>query len=83
MIVVNRGNGNAKYKFNYCFLQDKIMNQEYLVENHLNMIIGDIDKLKIVFESFKNPNTNLFLEQYCRNNGLSKTEIECILPIYK
>ena len=79
IIVVNRGNGNTKYKFTYCYL-DK--NMKYVIENHLNMIIGPEDKLKKVMKSFEDKRTKEFLSLFCGNNGLSKTEIETILPIY-
>jgi type I restriction-modification system DNA methylase subunit len=82
MIVVNRGNGNAKYNFHYCYLDEKIEGREYVVENHLNMIVGDVVKLRMILDSFQNQKTKTFLDLFCRNNGLSKTEIENILPIY-
>jgi adenine-specific DNA-methyltransferase len=82
IIVVNRGNGNAKYNFTYCYLDKKIKNNYYLVENHLNMIIGKEDILKKAMKSFEDKRTKEFLKLFCGNNGLSKTEIETILPIY-
>lgn len=86
MIVVNRGNGNSKYAFHYCFLPSQISDhgteRNYVIENHLNMILGSEDQLMKVSESFKDPRTKEFLDLYCANNGLSKTEIESILPIY-
>ena len=82
MIVVNRGNGNSKYKFTYCFLDEKVEERSYIVENHLNMILGSKEKLLKVMESLEDPRTEEFLKLYCGNNGLSKTEIETILPLY-
>jgi adenine-specific DNA-methyltransferase len=82
MIVVNRGNGNSKYQFTYCYLDEKIEERGYTVENHLNMILGDKEKLLKVLESFSNPKTKEFLTIYCGNNGLSKSEIETVLPVY-
>ncbi len=82
MIVVNRGNGNSKYNFTYCYLEEEIEGRGYMIENHLNMIQGENDKLLKIMESFASPKTKAFLKLYCGNNGLSKTEIETILPIY-
>jgi hypothetical protein len=82
IIVVNRGNGNAKYNFTYCYLDKKINDCYYLVENHLNMVIGPIDKLDKVLKSFGDPRTAEFINIFCGNNGFSKSEIESILPIY-
>ena len=82
IIVVNRGNGNAKYNFTYCYLDKKIGNNHYVIENHLNMIIGPENDLKKVIKSFEDKRTKEFLKLFCGNNGLSKTEIETILPIY-
>ena len=35
-----------------------------------------------IINSFKNPKTQLFIDMYLGNNGLSKTELETIFPIY-
>ena len=82
MIVVNRGNGNSKYHFTYCYLDETIEGRGYTIENHLNIIQGEKEKLLKVMESFASPKTKEFLKLYCGNNGLSKTEIETILPVY-
>ena len=87
VIVVNRGNGNAAYKFKYA-LVDKLM--PFVVENHLNVIYSDgkIDKKELiklykkVIQSFENVKTREFIQLFFGNNGLSKTELETILPIY-
>ena len=89
IIVVNRGNGNASYNFKYAFIE-KLM--PFVVENHLNMIYlpesnpmkkNDLIALyKKIICSFENPKTRAFIELFFGNNGLSKTELETILPIY-
>jgi adenine-specific DNA-methyltransferase len=86
-LVVNRGNGNSPYKLNYCVVE----NGPYLIENHLNEIysekeIKNEDLLSIyekIINSFKNPKTQEFIEMFLGNNGLSKTELESIFPIYE
>ena len=35
-----------------------------------------------IINSFKNPRTQMFIDTYLGNNGLSKTELETIFPIY-
>ena len=87
VIVVNRGNGNAAYKLTYAIVD---MERDYLVENHLNIIYydGNIDnnEKKIIYskiiESFQNEKTQLFINMFLGNNGLSKTELETVFPIY-
>jgi hypothetical protein len=87
IIVVNRGNGNASYNFKYALIE-KLM--PFVVENHLNMIYSPTPKKKSeliviykkIIHSFENPKTRAFIELFFGNNGLSKTELETILPIY-
>ena len=87
IIVVNRGNGNAGYNFKYALI-NKL--DPYLVENHLNMIYSEngmekkelIDLYKKIIKSFEQEKTKEFIQLFFGNNGLSKTELETILPIY-
>jgi hypothetical protein len=85
-LVVNRGNGNSKYKLQYALIGGGGFT--YLVENHLNEIYYEegvangSQLLASVVQSFKNPRTQLFIDYYLGNNGLSKTELETIFPIY-
>ena len=90
VIVVNRGNGNSKYKLNYSLVDFG----PYLTENHLNEIYSPkkiennvekkilLDLFNTIFKSFQNPKTQLFIDMFLGNNGLSKTELETIFPIY-
>ncbi len=88
IIVVNRGNGNAAYNFKYALVHN--MARPFLIENHLNMIIPPAnitnnDKLTLlqnVINSFEQNKTKEFIKLFFGNNGLSKTELETILPIY-
>jgi adenine-specific DNA-methyltransferase len=91
MLVVNRGNGNSAYKLSYA-LVDSATIGPYLVENHLNMIYPcanstltaeQIDTLfNQIVASFQHEKTNLFITTFLGNNGLSKTELETIFPIW-
>lgn len=86
ILVVNRGNGNASYKLDWLYIDGSY---SYLVENHLNMIQipnKTDEERKVIIEkiidSFKNPKTKEFIDIFLGNNGLSKTELEEIFPIY-
>lgn len=87
IIVVNRGNGNSKYNLKYAIVDT---NKPYLIENHLNEIypVTQINKKKLIelfhkiSNSFTNPRTKQFIDLYLGNNGLSKTELETVFPIY-
>jgi hypothetical protein len=87
ILVVNRGNGNSTYKLNYALITNI---GPYLIENHLNEIypIKHIKKQDLIIlfnkiiQSFENPKTQLFIDLFLGNNGLSKTELETIFPIY-
>jgi adenine-specific DNA-methyltransferase len=85
-LVVNRGNGNSAYKLKYAIID---RDDEYFVENHLNVIYSDtlckkeaIVLFNKIMTSFKNPKTQHFINIFLGNNGLSKTELETIFPIY-
>ena len=86
VLVVNRGNGNSAYKLNYAIIKQG----PFLIENHLNEIYSpkkmERNKLLELYEkiikSFENPKTKKFIELFLGNNGLSKTELETIFPIY-
>ena len=88
IIVVNRGNGNASYNFKYALVDD--LKNPFLVENHLNIIYSEIGRekkeliklYKKIIKSFENEKTKEFIQLFFGNNGLSKTELETILPIY-
>ena len=86
-LLVNRGYGKGKYKFNYCLIEGGF---KYLIENHLIHISynGDISKeelieyYKKIIKSFENERTKMFIELYFKNNAINTTELEYILPIY-
>lgn len=87
VLVVNRGNGNSAYKLNYALIEKG----PFLIENHLNEVYSPkkMEKKKLleiyskIMNSFKNPKTKKFIELFLGNNGLSKTELETIFPIYE
>ena len=80
IIVVNRGNGNSAYKLSYAYVDGK---RPYLIENHLNMIMCKTEEnARRILASFASKKTEEFVSLFLGNNGLSKTELETIFPIY-
>jgi len=86
VIVVNRGIGTSAYVLSYAHVQTT---SPYLIENHLNYIYSNEMTesernrvFDIVLNSFKNSKTQEFIDVFLGNNGLSKTELETIFPIY-
>jgi hypothetical protein len=90
MIVVNRGYGVGKYKFNYCLLTPDTMSSSagYLIENHLicithnDSVPSSLAAFHRVMKSFKDPRTQEFISCYCGNSAISSTELHLMLPIY-
>ena len=87
-IIISRGYGNATYAFNYALLD---IDKPYLHENHIIGIFyknpestrdEKIEKLNKIIESFNDPKTKEFIENFSGNNALNTTEIKSILPIY-
>ena len=78
VIVVNRGNGNSAYNLSYALVDGRT---PYLVENHLNIIECGVHAPQIL-ASLANEKTQQFVALFLGNNGLSKTELETIFPIY-
>lgn len=87
MIVINRGYGVGKYKFNYCLIDEKT---DYLVENHLICIesITDLPRDSLITAynqiilSLNDKRTVEFIKIYFGNNAINTTELNHILPIY-
>lgn len=87
LLVLNRGYGVGKYKFNYCLLD---LDFEYLIENHLISIKykGEIqhdqliEKYNSIIKSFENKKTQDFIKLYFGNNAINTIELCNILPIY-
>ena len=86
-LIINRGYGNSKYKFEYCLLD---LDYEYLIENHLIYIkfMGELNREELlakyqkIIESLKNKKTQQFISLYFGNNAINTTELGEILPIY-
>jgi len=89
LLVINRGYGKGKYKFNYCIINEK-STKKYLIENHLicikyNKTINNMElikKYKKIINSFENKKTNEFIDIYFSNNSINTNELANLLPIY-
>jgi adenine-specific DNA-methyltransferase len=87
VIVVNRGNGNSTYNFKYSLIN---IDKPFVVENHLNIIYPTkpiekdllLELYSKILNSFEQKKTTDFIKLFFGNNGLSKTELESVLPIY-
>ena len=87
LLVVNRGYGNANYKFSYLLLKGDF---KYLIENHLICIrykgIIDDDKLLTLYDriihSFNDEKTREFIKIFSGNNAMTTNELCNMLPIY-
>lgn len=88
LLVINRGYGNGKYKFNYCLIDT---DERFLIENHLICLKYneslDRKSLKkiynVIIHSFKYEKTLKFIELYFGNNAINMTELLNVLPIYE
>ena len=86
-IIINRGYGTGKYKFDFCLLDQT---QPFLLENHIICIESKIDlercvmidKCKAIIKSFSDILTKYFIETYFRNSAVNATEIANILAIF-
>lgn len=86
LLIINRGNGNSTYKFEYCLID---IEEEYLIENHLIMIKYNeditnqdlIEKYKKIMKSFENSKTKEFIKIFFGNNAINIKELIYLLPI--
>lgn len=77
-IFINRIVGSTKKKLNVVLFTGDV---RYCVENHVNVISGDIDNLRLIHESLKRPLTLDFIQEILGSTQLSKHELENIIPI--
>jgi len=77
-ILVSRGYGNT-YLFNFTVIPDS---REFYAENHVNVVRGDIKKFGKIIKSLTHKKTAEFIKLFVGNGGLSKSELEGVLPIF-
>jgi hypothetical protein len=54
---------------------------EYFFENHINVITGNVNNLKMIEKSLSSSKTIEFIKKIIGNTQLSKTELETMIPI--
>jgi hypothetical protein len=54
---------------------------KYFFENHINVITGSIDNLRLIEKSLSSSKTIEFIKKIIGNTQLSKTELETMIPI--
>jgi len=81
-LLINRGYGNV-YKFNYA----RVSMPAYYAENHVNVVVGPAECGDEFYEmlaaSLEDERTALFVKYFVGNGGLSASEIQNLLPIYR
>ena len=82
VIAINRIIGIKQISLKPVLIQASDMNQTYYFENHINVIMGPIDTLKIIYKSLILPETIEFIKNIIGNTQLSKTELETMIPIF-
>jgi len=79
--LIQRGYGNT-YRFDYAPVRDGV----FYAENHLNVVYPmsteAASHAQRIENSFKDPRTLQFIRWFVGNGGFSKTELECVLPIF-
>lgn len=79
--LIQRGYGNT-YKFDYA----PVLSGVFYAENHLNVVYatspGAAEAAPRIEKSFQDPRTLQFIHWFIGNGGFSKTELECVLPIF-
>lgn len=79
LIAINRIIGIKDISLKPVLFTDK---EKYYFENHINIICGELENLKIIYDSLKNPKTIEFIRNIIGNTQLSKTELESMIPIF-
>jgi len=87
ILVVNRGYGVGKYKFNFCLIDNK---EQYLIENHLICIEykqkttkkKQKDMYNMIIKSLNSEKTSEFISIFFGNNAVNCTELKTLFPIY-
>ena len=88
VLVVNRGHGTGKYKFEYA-IYDSLT--PVLFENHVLIITPPYNKkkeimkkhLEMIKKSFDDERTSLFINTIFTNNAINVYEMKYIVPIYR
>lgn len=78
-IFVNRIVGLDPVRLNVVL--EKSVDKKFFVENHVNVINGELSKLEIIERSLREEFTKEFLNELLGSTQISQYELECIVPI--
>lgn len=78
-IYVNRIVGLDPVRLNVVL--EKSVEKKFFVENHVNVINGELSKLEIIERSLREEFTKEFLNELLGSTQISQYELECIVPI--
>lgn len=79
-IVINRIIGIKEISLKPVLVE--ISNDQFFFENHINVITGKLEDLKIIHNSLSKPETNHFIKNIIGNTQLSKNELLYMIPIF-
>jgi adenine-specific DNA-methyltransferase len=79
-IVINRIIGIKEISLKPVLVE--ISNDQFFFENHINVITGKLEDLKIIYNSLSKPETNHFIKNIIGNTQLSKNELLYMIPIF-
>jgi len=77
LIAVNRIIGIKNISFNPVLIKEG----EYFYENHINVIIGELKNLEIIYKGLLNDETKEYISLLIGNTQLSKSELESFVPL--
>jgi adenine-specific DNA-methyltransferase len=78
-IFVNRIVGLDPVRLNVVL--ERSVEKQFFVENHVNVINGELSKLEIIERSLREEFTREFLNELLGSTQISQYELECIVPI--
>jgi adenine-specific DNA-methyltransferase len=78
-IIINRIIGIRDITLKPVLIEESV--DKYFFENHINVITGKLDNLKIIYNSLSKPETAKFIKNIIGNTQLSKNELLHMIPI--
>jgi len=79
-IIINRIVSNGK--LNIFFEKLDSIDTRCFIENHVNYILGPLDKLEQIYFSLICYDTHIFLKEFISNTQVSQKELQYIIPIF-
>jgi len=79
-IIINRIIGIRDISLKPVLIENST--EQYFFENHINVITGGVENLKIIYNSLIKPETVDFIKNVIGNTQLSKNELMYMVPIF-